>query len=156
MTDESSDDDIWINAFSALGRIKLTTDDEGVFDGGAEANPDTQPLVDLLRSDMPMPASARDTLAELLSPGNPPYMNWRLVPERIKRIDPIGKQLDGIAAFEKHRSAGMSVEEAANQTGVRGGRQIHRYRKILESLVRRLHGEDPAMASAPPERDLDT
>jgi len=85
VTDESSDDDIWINAFSALGRIKLTTDDEGVFDGGAEANPDTQPLVDLLRSDMPMPASARDTLAELLSPGNPPYMNWRLVPETIKR-----------------------------------------------------------------------
>ena len=31
MTDESSDDDIWINAFSALGRIKLTTDDERCF-----------------------------------------------------------------------------------------------------------------------------
>jgi hypothetical protein len=135
-------ENLWINAFAALGRIKLTSDNEGVFDGGAVADPDAQPLVDLLRSDMPMPPSARDTLAELLSPGDPSIDNWKLVPERIKRIDPIAKQLDGNAAFEKNISAGMTAEVAADQTGIRGGRQINRYRKLLESLGRRLHGQD--------------
>jgi len=123
-------DDIWNNAFSVLGGI-------------AEAYPDAPRLVDLLRSDMPMPSSARQTLAELLSPGNPPIMNWKLVPERIKRIDPIATQLDAVAAFEKNRSAGMTVEAAADQAGIRGGKQIKRYRKLLESLGRRLHGKDP-------------
>jgi hypothetical protein len=121
-------DDLWNNAFSVLGGI-------------AEAYPDTPRLVDLLRSDMPMPSSARKTLAELLSPGDPPIHNWKLVPERIKRIDPIATQLDGAAAFEKNRSAGMSKEAAAGQTGIRGGKQINRYRKLLERLGRRLHGE---------------
>jgi hypothetical protein len=90
-----------------------------------------------------MPHSARETLAELLSPGDPRINNWKLVPQRIKRIDPIVRQLDGPAAFEKNRSAGMTKEAAADQTGIRGGKQINRYRKLLERLGRRIHGEDP-------------
>jgi hypothetical protein len=136
-------EDLWINAFADLGRIKLTVDKQGVFDDGAVCNPDPKRLVDLLRSNMPMPLSARKTLAELLSPGDPPLNNWKLVPERIKRIDPIARQLDGAAAFEKNKSAGMTAEVAADQTGIRGGKQINRYRKLLERLGRRLHGEDP-------------
>ena len=79
-------DDVWINAFAALGRIQLTSDKEGVFDGGAVADPDVEPLVELLLSDAPMPSSARETLAELLSPGKPPINNWKLVPEMIKEL----------------------------------------------------------------------
>jgi hypothetical protein len=90
-----------------------------------------------------MTPGARDTLAELLSPGDPPIMNWKLVPERIKRVDPIAKQVDGAAAFEQNRRAGMTAQDAADQSGVRGGRQIHRYRALLGRLGRRLHGEDP-------------
>jgi hypothetical protein len=136
-------EDLWINAFADLGRIKLTVDKQGVFDGGAVCNPDPKRLVDLLRSDMPMPSGARNTLAELLSPGDPPLNNWKLVPERIKRIDPIARQLDGAAAFGKNKSAGMTAEAAADQTGIRGGKQINRYRKLLKRIGRRLHGEDP-------------
>jgi len=143
MTDPYELEDIWINAFAALGRIKLTSDEGGAFDGGTIADPDVQPLVELLRSDIPMTAGARDALAELLSPGDPPINNWKLVPERIKRIDPIAKQLDGVAAFEKNRGAGMTAEVAAENTGVRGGRQINRYRESLERLGQRIHGKDP-------------
>jgi hypothetical protein len=147
-------DKIWINAFAALGRIKLTSDKPGKFDGGAVADveplvlddgavADVEPLVRLLRSNTPMTPGARDTLAELLSPGDPPYMNWKLVPEQIKRVDPIAKQLDGATAFEQNRNAGMSVQDAADQASIRGGRQILRYRALLGRLGRRLHGEDP-------------
>ena len=127
--------DLWINAFA-----DLTTNRDGVSADGADPN---ARLVDLLRSDTPMPHSSRETLAELLSPGDPPLNNWKLVPERIKRIDPIARQLDGAAAFEKNKSAGMTKEAAAGQTGIRGGKQINRYRKALERLGRRIHGEDP-------------
>jgi hypothetical protein len=143
MSDPYEIHDLWINAFADLGRIKVTTDKQGVCDGGAVCNPDPERLVKLLRSDVPMPHSARETLAELLSPGDPPLNNWKLVPERIKKIDPIAKQLDGAEAFEKNRSAGMTVETAADQTGIRGGKQIKRYRKLLGRLGRRIHGEDP-------------
>jgi hypothetical protein len=138
-------EDIWINAFAAVGRIKLTTDAQGVFDGGAVADPrpdDLDALAKLLRSDTPMTRNARNTLAELFSPGEPPLYNWKLVPQIIKKIDPVGKQLDAVAAFEKNRSAGMTAEDAADQTGIRSGRQVHRYRSLLESLGRRLRGED--------------
>jgi hypothetical protein len=138
-------EDIWINAFAAVGRIKLTTDAQGVFDGGAGADPhpdDLDALAKLLRSDTPMTRNARNTLAELFSPGEPPLYNWKLVPQMIKKIDPIGKQLDAVATFEKNRNEGMTAEDAADQTGIRGGRQVHRYRRLLESLGRRLRGED--------------
>ena len=84
MTDPYEIEDIWINAFAALGRIKLTVNKEGHFDGGAVCNPDAQPLVDLLRSDAPMPPGARDKLVELIFPGDPPLENWKLVPERME------------------------------------------------------------------------
>ncbi len=120
------------------------SDKQGVCDGGTVCDPDPKRLVKLLRrSDMPMPSSARETLAELLSPGDPPINNWKLVPEIIKRIDPIGKQLAGVTAFAEKRSEGMLVEDAADQTGIRGGKQIKRYRKLLARLGRRLHGKDP-------------
>jgi hypothetical protein len=125
-------DDLWNNAFSVFGGIADT-----------EGYPDAPRLDDLLRSDAPMPSSARKTLAELLSPGNPPLFNWKLVPERIKKIDPTATQLDGAVAFAENRSAGMTAEEAAAKTGIRGGKQINRYLERLERLGRRLRGEDP-------------
>jgi len=54
-------DDIWINAFGAF--------------------PDVQPLVRLLRSDVPITPGARDLFAELLSPGDPPISDFELVPK---------------------------------------------------------------------------
>lgn len=123
-------DDIWNNALSALGGI-------------AKVKPDAQRFAELLLSDMPMPRSARQTLAELCFPGDPPLFNWKLVPERIKKIDPIARQLDGAVAFAENRSAGMKKEEAAAKTGIRGGKQINRYLELLEHLGRRLRGEDP-------------
>jgi hypothetical protein len=131
MSDPYEIDDLWNNALSALGGI-------------AEVKSNAQPFAELLLSDMPMPSSARKTLAELLSPGDPPLHNWKLVPERIKRIDPIAKQLDCAAAFEKNKSAGMTAEAAAEKAGAKhnvAGRQVFRYREILQKLGERLRGK---------------
>jgi hypothetical protein len=136
--DPFAPDDTWNNAISALGGI--ADPDPG---GVAKAKPDARRFAELLLSDMPMPRSARKTLAELCAPGDPPIMNWRLVPESIKEIDPIATQLKGAAAYWKNISDRMTKGTAADQTGVRGGKQIKRYVELLESLGRRLRGEDP-------------
>jgi hypothetical protein len=154
MSDPYEIEDLWINAFADLGRIKVTTDKQGVCDGGAVCDPDPERLVELLRSDTLMPRSARETLAELLSPvpllpGRPggetsSIYNWKLVPERIKRIDPIAKQLDCAAAFEENKSAGMTAEAAAEKAGAKhnvAGRQVFRYRETLQKLGERLRGK---------------
>jgi hypothetical protein len=143
MTDPYELDDIWINAFAALGRVKLTTDKSGVFDGGAVADPDVGPIVALLRGDTPMPTSARRTLAELLAPGEPPLENWKLVPERIKHIDPIAKQIETVGKFVAAKETGKSAFDAARDAG-KVERQVYRYRdEVLKPLGERLRGFDP-------------
>src|ERR1700730_12044249 len=41
-------------------------------------DPDPKPLADMLRSERPIPAGIRDTLAELLDPGHPEYLGCKL------------------------------------------------------------------------------
>jgi hypothetical protein len=118
-------DDIWINAFGAL--------------------PDVQPLVRLLRSDTPMPPGARDLLAELLSPGDPPISDFELVPKRNKKFDTILDQLEKVAPYAQEREAGKSAQAAAIEAGEAAGvdeRTIFRYHEKLRRLGERLRGVD--------------
>jgi hypothetical protein len=118
-------DDLWINAFAAL--------------------PDVQPLVHLLRSDTPMPPGARDLLAELFSPGDPPISDFELVPKRIKKFDTMLDQLEIMATYAQKREAGQSAQDAAIEAGEAHGvedRTIFRYREKLGSLGERLRGVD--------------
>jgi hypothetical protein len=86
-------DDLWINALAAL--------------------PDVQPLVRLLRSDTPMPPGARDLLAELLSPADPPISDFELIPKRIKKFDTMLDQLEKVAPYAQEREAEQSAQAAA-------------------------------------------
>jgi hypothetical protein len=118
-------DDIWINAFGAL--------------------PDVQPLVRLLRSDTQMPPGARDLLAELLSPGDPPITDFELVPRRNKKFDTLLDQLERVAPYANEREAGKSAQAAAVVAGEAAGvedRTIFRYRENLRRLGERLRGVD--------------
>jgi hypothetical protein len=117
--------DTWINAFGAL--------------------PDVQPLVRLLRSDMPVTPGARDLLAELLSPGDPPITDFELVPRRNKKFDAMLEQLEKVARYAEEREAGKSAQAAAVEAGKAAGvedRTIFRYRERLGQLGERLRGAD--------------
>jgi len=117
--------DIWINAFGAL--------------------PDVEPLVRLLRSDVPMTPGARDLLAELLSPSDPPISDFELVPKRIKKFDTILEQLEKVAPYAQEREAGQSAQAAAAEAGEAAevtDRTIFRYRENLQRLGERLRGVD--------------
>ena len=118
-------DDIWLNALGAL--------------------PDVQPLVRLLRSDTPITPGARDLLAELLSPGDPPISDFELVPKRIKKFDAMLDQLERLAPYAQEREAGQSAQAAAAEAGEAAGvdeRTIFRYRENLRRLGERLRGID--------------
>lgn len=118
-------DDLWINAFAAL--------------------PDVQPLVRLLRSDTPMSPGARDILAELFSPGDPPISDFELVPKRVKKFDTMLEQLEKVGIYAQKRNAGQSAQAAAADAGEAAGvdeRTIFRYRENLQRLGQRLRGVD--------------
>jgi hypothetical protein len=118
-------DNVWINAFGAL--------------------PDVDPLVRLLRSDVPITPGARDLLAELLSPGNPPISDFELVPKRIKKFDTMLEQLEKVTPYAQEREAGQSAQAAAVEAGEAAGvdeRTIFRYRENLRRLGKRLRGVD--------------
>jgi len=117
-------DDLWINAFAAL--------------------PDVQPLVRLLRSDTPMSPGARDILAELFSPGDPPISDFELMPKRIKKFDAMLDQLEIVGTYAEKRQAGQSAQDAAIEAGEAHGvedRTIFRYRQNLRRIGERLRGE---------------
>jgi hypothetical protein len=118
-------DDLWINALGAL--------------------PDVQPLVRLLRSDTPMPPGARDLLAELFCPGDPPISDFELVPMRNKKFDTMLDQLEIVGTYAQKREAGRSAQDAAIEAGKAHGvedRTIFRYREKLRRLGERLRGLD--------------
>ena len=118
-------DDIWINAFGAF--------------------PDVQPLVRLLRSDVPITPGARDLFAELLSPGDPTISDFELVPKRVKKFDTMLEQLEKVGIYAQKRDAGQSAQAAAADAGEAAGvdeRTIFRYRENLQRLGQRLRGVD--------------
>ena len=66
-----------------------------------------------------------------------------MVPEIIKKFDPVTRQLDGVTAYHKNRENGMKPVDALEKTGIRGGRQIERYQSELKKLGRRIREGDP-------------
>ena len=131
MADDRSNDDIWLNAIAAF--------------------PDVKPLIDLLRSDLPMTPGARDLIAEMLMPGNPPIDKFQLECKPNPQFDDMLWKVSVEAKYRSNRADGLGSEEAAEQTGdpvagVRqvGVRQVHRVvgEKTGLRLHKRLKGQD--------------
>jgi TPR repeat protein len=124
MTGDWSNEDIWLNAIAAF--------------------PDVKPLVDLLRSNLHMPPGARDLLAEMLMPGDPPIEKFQLECKPNPDFETVLWKLSVEAKYHMNKAAGLGSEEAAEQTGdpsagVRkvGVRQV--LRVVKEQTKRRLH-----------------
>jgi hypothetical protein len=119
-------DDLWLNAFAAF--------------------PDVRPLVRLLRCpSVPMPPGARDTLAELLSPVDPPIDSFVLELKPNAKFGKMFPEIDAVYSYANARDAGESSENAAAKAGEQHlvvARQIHRYRARLKRLGDRLRGAD--------------
>jgi hypothetical protein len=127
----TAETDIWLNAMAAF--------------------PDVKPLVDLLRSDVPMPQGIRDLVAEMLAPGDPPIEAFRLECKRNPAFNKTLSKFDIETRYRANFAAGMDSDEAAKQTGdpnagVRqvGVRQVHRIVKdrSAKRLHKRLKGQD--------------
>jgi hypothetical protein len=112
-------ENLWINAFLAF--------------------PNLQPLVELLRSDTPMTAGARDLLAELLCPGDPPIGDFVL---ELKPNAEFGKMLRKLNAVADYKM-GLAADEAGAKQNVTG-RTVFRYleEEIPQKLGQRLRGKD--------------
>ena len=124
-------EDIWLNAFAAF--------------------PDVRPLVALLRSDVPIPLGARDLLAEMLAPGDPPFEKFTLECKPNPAFENTLEKFNIETKYRLNQAAGMRSEEAARQTGdpaagIRqvGVRQVHRIvgEQTAQRLHRRLKGQD--------------
>jgi hypothetical protein len=120
-------DDLWINACLAF--------------------PNLQPLVKLLRSDTPMTAGARDILAELLCPSDPPIDSFVLELKPNAEFGKMLRKLNAVADYKMATSAGALSEPAADEAGAKQyvtGRQVFRYLKedIPQKLGERLRGKD--------------
>jgi hypothetical protein len=147
MTDPYALDDVWLNAFAALMQPKVIKNEKSktikVFPS------DPEPLVKLLRGDTPMPPSARDTLAELLSPGKPEYLMCKLVAKSTDRSyalsadDTGGKNVRAVQIAAEHgseRDAGLSSADASEEVGKKhlvSGRRIDSIRADLKTLHKR-------------------
>ena len=120
-------EDIWINAFAVF--------------------PDVKPLVQLLQSETPMPFGARKTLAELLSPGDPPIDRFVLEVKLNDQFDKMIRKYNAVGDYVLQTSAGKSSDTAAEEAGAKqnvGARQVFRYlmEKIPERLHKRLRGDE--------------
>jgi|GEM_PF-3525916 hypothetical protein len=90
----------------------------------ASVPPDPKPLASMLRSRNAIPAGIRDTLAELLDPGEPDYLGVRL---QICETGEIKKNL--------HKFAVISGRSSAEE------RTRFRYKAYWRKLLRRLSGD---------------
>jgi hypothetical protein len=119
MSGDHEIDDIWLNAFAAF--------------------PDVQPLVQLLRSNTPMTPGARDLLAELLSPGDPPIDSFVLELKPNADFAKMLRKFDAVADYKM----GTSADEAGAKQNVTG-RTVFRYldEEIPQKLGERLRGKD--------------
>jgi hypothetical protein len=131
MTGHESSDDIWLNAFAAF--------------------PDVGPLVNLLRSDLPMSLGVRGLLAEMLAPGDPPIEKFQLECKPNPRFEKTLWKVDVETRYRVNRAQGLKSEEAAKQTGdpkagIRqvDSRQVFRVvrERTTQRLYPRLRGQD--------------
>lgn len=132
-------EDIWINAIARF--------------------PDTKPLANLLRAySTPMPDGIRDSLAELLSPGDPDICGGRLVYEPNQTFRLLtGSEVDGDAGLlslaedfhvdvdrRKWRGEKDPSKKAAASVGKKTGRgkwrTVYRKLEILRAIAARLRG----------------
>jgi hypothetical protein len=120
---------------------------EDVWLAAVHALPDPRPLAALLRSDTPMPMGARNMLAEMLHPGDPPLTDHRLTVRRNAEFDRMIRQLGAAATYRKAIAAGMlkgKAEQAAAQEAGVTARQARRWAQegVPERLQERLYGLD--------------
>ncbi len=101
--------DVWQNAVCALI---------------ASSPPDPEPLARLLRSPAPIPAGIRETIAELLCPGDPEYLFCRLnLEETGTYARDLETKLPSIIEYSRLRASGTSAQNLRNRRGgARGGR----------------------------------
>src|ERR1700730_15088970 len=95
-----NDEDEWINAVQALIC-------------NIPASP--KPLAAMLRGDTPIPRGIRDTLAELLDPGEPPLYNVRLTPKFIEtpnKDETFFTKWIAVGLYDRLRADGATQEDA--------------------------------------------
>jgi hypothetical protein len=78
--------------------------------------PDSKPLAALIRGDEPIPSSARELLAELLDPGKPDYLYFRLtlkstITEKRRKFI-LEKEMKAVDLYERLVGEGKSSKEA--------------------------------------------
>ena len=120
---------------------------EDVWLAAINALPDPRPLAALLRSDTPMPMGARDVLAEMLHPGNPPITDQKLAVRRNPHFDRMLRQLGAALTYRRAITAGIAkgnAEQAAAQDAHITPRQARRWAQedVPARLQERLHRLD--------------
>ena len=110
----------------------------------ASSRPDTKPLAMWLRSEKPIPSGIRQSIAELLDPGNPPLYNVRLVPEFIrtpKQDSEFFMKWIASGIYDRCCAEGMSEKDAlgeANKIFPREKSVFHKNRKFIRTFIPKL------------------
>ena len=117
-----NDEDEWLNAGCALI---------------ATIPPDPKPMAAMLRSVTPIPPGIRDTLAELLDPGDPPLYNVRLTPKFIQaqtKDVAFYNKWNAVGLYDRFRAEGVSQEDA-----IRKLRNISREKSVFHKGRQFIH-----------------
>ena len=113
----------------------------------ASSTPNPKPVAALIRRGGPIPYGAREILAELLDPGRPEYLYFRLELKSTRTPAQrafLVKKMTAALLYEKHISEGKYSDEAieaVNKTVAREKSGIFRYVSEWDKLRKRLHGK---------------
>ncbi len=112
-------------------------------------SPDPKPFAALLRSGRPMPASARQTLADLLDPPELNFLHCRLelvsTEGKKEGIEFDQEAMQVTTEYQRQMSEGLSHEEAIERAGKKfsmSGRTAARRVAHMRELRRMLVGEE--------------
>ena len=113
----------------------------------ASNSPNPKPLAALICGGATIPNGAREIFAELLDPGQPEYLYFRLELKSTRTPAQrafLVKKMTAALLYEKHISEGKSSNEAieeVNKKVAREKRVIFSYVSEWDKLRKRLHGE---------------
>lgn len=131
---QAIDEDVWINALSAL---------EGVSGPVSDA----KPMAVLLRSEKQIPPGVRDALAEMLAPGNPSFMRMCLRAEPLQTLrkeQEHGAKLQATLQYNRCIADGMgasaALEEARKIHGFEDDSAFYRTRRTMNAFWRKFIG----------------